>query len=187
MDHGGLSALPCQSVHVAGSHRDPGPLLGLSADPFHVGAKEGVHTGNADHDHRGLLVKALADGLHRRRDPLEVSACHQVRFVHEQVKEAVLIARQGGNGGGVASAAAGGDDQHDRARNGQARPLDAKALGPRRVEGQGGRRRIDQVAPRHQMGRDLVLSPLPELGDCIGYCFRTECIVFQIIFLLCMA
>ena len=63
---------------------------------------------------------------------------NQVRFVHQKVEETVLVARQGGDGGGVPATAARGYDQHDRARQGQARPFDPEALGAGGVEGQGG-------------------------------------------------
>ena len=87
-----------------------------------------------------------------------MAARHDVRFIHNVEEEAVTVTTELTENGRIAAAAARTDEEHNRSRNGQASPFDAKALGPRRVESQGSRRIINEVRRRNEFSRDVVAA-----------------------------
>ena len=168
MDHRRPSSFPGQGIHVAGPDPYAGLFFRFAAYPFHIRAQQGVYTGNADHDDRRLFGQALYQRIHCGGNPFQVSSRDQVGLIHDQIKEAVLIARHGADSGCIASAAAGGDDQHDRIRQGQAGPFDAEAFRTGRIKGQSGRRTVDQMGVGDQLRRYIFFAPSPEVCRCTG-------------------
>ena len=68
-----------------------------------------------------------------------MAARDDIRLIHDVEEETITVAAQFAEDGRIAAAAARTDEEHDRTGNGKACPFDAEALGPRRVESQGGR------------------------------------------------
>ena len=183
MDHGRFSALSCQRIHIAGLYTDIGilsvtrrrhcfiyHLLCFFADPLHICSQKSIHAGDADHDHGRPLPKARSQLTDRFRNTSQMPACDQIRLVHRQIEEPVLIALHGADGGCVSPAAAGGYDQHDRSRYRQSRPLDAKSFSSGRVKSQRSRRTVDQMGGRHHILRDIIFSQFPQFPYCITCC-----------------
>ena len=130
MDHGRFSAFSGQRIHIAGSYADIGILsvtrrrhcfiyqfLCFFADPLHICSQKRVHTCDADHDHGRSLPKARSQLTDRLWNTAQMSPCDQIRLIHRQIEESVLIALHGADRGCVSPAAAGGYDQHDRSRH----------------------------------------------------------------------
>ena len=94
----------------------PEVLLRLAAYTLHICAKKCIHTGNTDHHHRRLLLKTFADFFHCFWDFLKMTSCHNISFVHHQVKKSIVIFTHGTDQDEFRPQYPGATNQHDRTR-----------------------------------------------------------------------
>ena len=160
MHHRRLPPFSCQRIHITRSNRKSCLFFGFSADPFHICSKKRIHAGNADHHNRRLLRKAVADLLYCLRYLLQVSSRYDIRLIHREIEEPVLILRHGTDHGCIPSTASRCHDQHDRIRDCKPSSLYAESFRSRRVESKRRRRTVDQMCIRPELFRNVISSPL---------------------------
>ena len=160
MHHRWLPPFSCQGIHIAWSYRKSCFFFRLSADTLHIRTQKCIHTGNADHHNRRLLRKAVADLLYCLRYLLQVSSRYDIRLIHREIEEPVLILRHGTDHGCIPSAASRCHDQHNRIRDCKPSSLYTESFRSRRVESKRRRRTVNQMRIRPELLRNIIPSPL---------------------------
>ena len=145
MYHRWFPSFSGQCIHITGTHRKSCFLLGLAAYTLHICAKKCIHTGNTDHHHGRFLLKTFADFFHCFWDFLKMTSCHNISFVHHQIKKSVVIFPHGTDQRRISPTASRSHDQHDRTRNCQPCSLDSEPFCSRRVKGKGRRRTVNKM------------------------------------------
>ena len=145
MNHRRFSSLTGQRIHVTRPHRQPGFFRRAPADSFHIRSQKRIHTGNTDHNYRRLLLPAFTDLFYRFRDLLQVTASHDIRLIHQQIEEPVMIFPHRTDHRSISSATSGCHDQHNRSWYRKPCTLYPESFRTRRVECQCCRRTVDQM------------------------------------------
>ena len=159
MDHGRLPA----RIHVTGTHRNVHFFLCFPTDTFHIRSQKRIHTGDADHHHRRLLLTAVADLFYRFGDLFQMTACDNICLAHHQVKKTVIILRHGTDKRSISSTASGRHDQHNGIRHCKPRTFYPEAFRSRRIKCQRCRRTVDQMGMRNQLSGNILFSQFIQL------------------------
>ena len=130
-----------QRIHIGRHHTHftVQHLLCLSTDSLQIRSQQGIHAGDAQHDHLRLRFAHRQDFFNGLGNLRQMSSGDDVRFIHLEKKHPMAVSPFVRQNRGISSAAGRRDQKHDGFRNHQTGPFHSESLGARRVVGQGGR------------------------------------------------